>query len=535
MASTYDRSAISLETASAIPKRIIICCDGTWQSATSLDPTKGCESNVTRLCRALAKTGTDRKEPEKVWQQVVFYDAGVGTGDISGFEQKRQGGLGIGLIENVIESYNFIVSNYSAGDQLFFFGFSRGAFTVRSAAGLVGQIGVLKPCYMPFFIKHYNSWINGKDAKGNSLAWSDRGKPFSAYPPWMEFMTENPRCAIKTAKEVPIQVMGVWDTVGSLGVPNLGHIWNYYKSNKEAYQFHDTELNDQILHAYQALALDETRAAFSPAIWKLKKTPFPEFGTEKVAAQQARQYLCQCWFPGAHVNVGGGNSGNADPNKATGDLEQLASISYAWMLDRIRPHLALDEDALDVQFKPFEELAQSASENTKTGTGWRIWDQAVAMKDYWTGTQKPVLTGYARGHIEDSNTLMYKIMASPQDRTPNRYHDQENEYSVERIHPSVYLRQKSKDVNGDAIYRPMALKGWVRIYKEDGMGRGGAKRKGWVWVKYKNNNTEKAEIENWLWEFQISKLPAGKSLEKRLMENSWVKPEQEKIQEGWSS
>ncbi len=91
MAPTYDKTFVSSEV-DAQPKRLVICCDGTWQSATSLDPTKGCSSNVTRLSRVLANAGKDSHGKE--WQQVVYYDAGIGTGDIGDAEKKRQGKSG---------------------------------------------------------------------------------------------------------------------------------------------------------------------------------------------------------------------------------------------------------------------------------------------------------------------------------------------------------------------------------------------------------------------------------------------------------
>jgi uncharacterized protein (DUF2235 family) len=89
MANEIDVTSFVSEEVASHPKRIIVCCDGTWQSSVSLDPKKGIESNVTRLARVLAKAGTDRNG--KVWEQVVYYDAGVGTGDITKFDANRQG------------------------------------------------------------------------------------------------------------------------------------------------------------------------------------------------------------------------------------------------------------------------------------------------------------------------------------------------------------------------------------------------------------------------------------------------------------
>lgn len=246
----YNRTAISEATTKGIPpKRIVVCCDGTWQSATSTDPTKAVESNVARLCRAVAAAGTDRNDPGRVWTQIAYYDAGVGTGDLTDFEKKRQGGLGIGLIENVLEAYNFIVSNYCPGDELFFFGFSRGAFTVRSAAGLVSTIGIIRPCYMQTFIRHYTAWQKFLTEH------QDKNIEMSSYEPWVNFITQNKNVFITQASkgtvekkfrdaEPVVQVIGVWDTVGSLGVPDMGHWLQVWKSDKAPYKFHDVNLND---------------------------------------------------------------------------------------------------------------------------------------------------------------------------------------------------------------------------------------------------------------------------------------------------
>jgi hypothetical protein len=141
------------------------------------------------------------------------------------------------LIENVLEAYNFLANNYRAGDQLFFFGFSRGAYTVRAAAGLVCHLGVLKPAAVPAFMQHYNEYIHTKD---------DPPKPFEEYQPWVDFLGEKKDYFIANKNEVKIQVIGVWETVGSLGVPDLGHWIKWYKSDRKPYQFHDTNLNNRM-------------------------------------------------------------------------------------------------------------------------------------------------------------------------------------------------------------------------------------------------------------------------------------------------
>jgi uncharacterized protein (DUF2235 family) len=131
-------------------KRIIICCNGTWQSSTTNK--ENIPSNVTRLTRYLLKMGRDDQKND--WQQLVYYDAGIGTG-VHAMEAKRQGLTGSGFVGNVIEAYNFIVLNYNPGDKIFCFNFSRGAYTARAVAGLVTDIGIIQPRDMQDFPKLY--------------------------------------------------------------------------------------------------------------------------------------------------------------------------------------------------------------------------------------------------------------------------------------------------------------------------------------------------------------------------------------------
>jgi hypothetical protein len=421
---------------------------------------------------------------------------------------KRIGFLGLGLIENVLEAYNFLANNYRTGDQLFFFGFSRGAYTVRAAAGLVCQLGVLKPAAMPAFMECYNNYIHTKD---------DPPKPFNKYQPWMDFLGQKNDYFIATKNEVTIQVIGVWETVGSLGVPDLGHWVKWYKSDRKPYQFYDTNLNDRILHAYQALGLDERRQSFAPAIWKLQPG--------------ATTKLVQCWFPGSHINIGGGSTRNSGPYP-TGDKEQLAAVTFAWMVDRIRPHLAVSKPALEAQLGDFRRIAALPPKPQ----GWSIWSYAKSF--IWPSTATAVVrkAGYALGDITQSHSIIFWLMAFPVERTPN-FHDKsceslpkaEREYTVEQIHPSVYYRQR---LAGEG-YEPLGLKGWVREKEEEGYGEDGVVRRGWKWILY--GGEEKRERLNEMWEFEIGAFPEGGSLEKRLIEESEAKSIHVETEKVWRS
>jgi uncharacterized protein (DUF2235 family) len=246
------------EVVEAAPKRIILCCDGTSQSSVS--GKHNLPSNITRLARTIAKAG---QEGDKVWQQVVYYDSGVASGSLSMFESARQGATGDGLVVNVLEAYNFVVNNYSPGDKIYCFGFSRGAFTARAIAGMITDLGVMKPDNMQAFAslfaayqkntskynfrktKEYFEW---KAGKGPFVPESQR-ETCDVKIPWYdmgvgEMEYENSRS---------IELVGVFDTVGSLGLADtriLGHV-----SSRQAFEWLNVKWNPCKLPVSKAFVL----------------------------------------------------------------------------------------------------------------------------------------------------------------------------------------------------------------------------------------------------------------------------------------
>ena len=158
--------------------------------------------------------------------------------------------VGSGLDENVCEAYNFLVTNYNEGDEVFFFGFSRGAYTVRAAAGLVCNVGICKPTGMPQFWEMYAMYkaYPGQDLQ--TTPWAKR-LPVGVQPSKftikvkdkdMDFMTESGwSWMANSRRDVDVKVIGVWDTVGSLGYPEIQYVpWT---PDNKAYGFHDTSLH----------------------------------------------------------------------------------------------------------------------------------------------------------------------------------------------------------------------------------------------------------------------------------------------------
>jgi uncharacterized protein (DUF2235 family) len=264
-------------------KRIVICCDGTWNS-----PDKDVEgipiaTNVVKLADAVLPR--DRKRIE----QLVYYDTGVGTRG-SWLKQLYEGATGSGLSRNVLEAYQYLIRNYLPGDELFLMGFSRGAYTVRSLAGLIRNCGILRANALQMVHEAYAIY---------------RSRGPGSHPREKEATLFRRSYAV--SDKTAIKFIGVWDTVGALGNPLL---LNGILSRR--YKFHDTDLSSIVSNAYQALAIDEKRRHFAPALWN--KRPDTE-----------HQTLEQVWFAGVHSNIGGGY-----PSAGLSDL------ALAWMCDKAK-------------------------------------------------------------------------------------------------------------------------------------------------------------------------------------------------------
>lgn len=292
-------------------KRLIVCCDGTWQRITQDVPT-----NVAKL--AFAISGVDDEDPEKDVPQIVYYDSGVGTPFeqtdrswfrrmLSGIKRKRQGAFGGGLEEKIYDAYRFLALNYREGDQIWLFGFSRGAYTARSLAGMIYNSGLV----------HRRNV--GEIARAYELYRSD------LHPDSWECRDFRERMGF----EPDIHFLGCWDTVGMRGVPDLSDDIDLNEKLNSDYRFHDTKLNPKIIHARHACAADEERKAF----------PL----TDMTEHEDRDDQLKQVWFAGPHGGVGGGET----KNEPLSDIPMMwmasearacgLALEYAWLESRLRP------------------------------------------------------------------------------------------------------------------------------------------------------------------------------------------------------
>jgi hypothetical protein len=273
-------------------KRLIVCLDGTWNS-----PDNGHATNVVKIMRAIAPVD------EQGVPQITFYDAGVGA-DGGGVDRIVDGLTGRGLEQNVRDGYRFLAHNWLPGDEIYVFGFSRGAFTARSLCGFIDLFGLLPK----------------RDLHRLRDAWALYQQP-------KEQRAEAACAAIRAlARPVRIKCLGVWDTVGALGVPGQTLQW----ANRR-HRFHDAELSDVVECAFHALAIDEKRGPFGPVLW------------QKRCDQDLPKVVEQVWFPGVHSSIGGGWKDSS-----------LSDLALTWMIRRVQAHsdLAFDEDYVGEELHP---------------------------------------------------------------------------------------------------------------------------------------------------------------------------------------
>lgn len=305
-------------------KRIAIFCDGTWNRSDAAHPT-----NVVRLAQAVKHTADDGIKQE------VFYVMGVGTGRGStrlarGIDTVFGGVMGAGLVENIEDAYRSLVFAYEPGDELYIFGFSRGAYTARSLAGLIRSCGI-----PPRGNVHRIGEAMTRYRSRGDHTHPDDPKSFlfrSDFAPYTATSQEEWNWRLKTRPalcvKLAVNYVGVWDTVGALGVP--GH-WLTARLFNKGHQFHDADLSSMVTCARHGIAIDEHRKTFPPALWS------PKLGDMNKAALGVEKDMTldpgtrddwpyrQEWFPGDHGSVGGG-----------GDRQGLSAFACEWIAEGAR-------------------------------------------------------------------------------------------------------------------------------------------------------------------------------------------------------
>lgn len=269
-----------------MPKKIAVSFDGTWNTPDQNQDDGDESTNVWKLHDAILP------EDKKRGRQDKWYEKGVGT---KWYNKLRGGAFGVGLSKKIQEGYQYLVETFEDGDQIYIFGFSRGAYSARSLVGFIRNAGLLKPEHVKRVSEAYSLYRTRDDGADSENA---------------RFFRE------KFARETTIHFIGVWDTVGALGIPVESFDW----FNKAYYQFHDTELSGIVKNAFHAVAVDEHRKTYQCTLWDPIEKP--------------NQTMEQVWFCGAHANVGGGYANN-----------RLSDVTLRWMMEKAQQQgLNLDQN-----------------------------------------------------------------------------------------------------------------------------------------------------------------------------------------------
>ena len=280
-------------------KNIVVCCDGTGNEYGRHN------TNVVKLYEAVVRNA----------EQVAFYDPGVGTFSSFGRTLGRRVGIllgkmfGAGLQQNVEDAYRYLMDRYDPSDKLFLFGFSRGAYTVRALAGMLHRCGLLQKGsvnLIPYASRIYNDRTRHRIAAKFKLAFCHECSP---------------------------HLIGVWDTVGSMG-------WFWGR------KFFDTTLNPAIRYGYHAVSIDERRRKFPVSLW---------------CPAGKGQTIEQVWFPGVHSDVGGWYRESG-----------LSDVALEWMLAKA------EAQGLHLKAGWRKRLAPDPLgpiHNSRTGL-WRLWRPA---------------------------------------------------------------------------------------------------------------------------------------------------------------
>ena len=322
-----------------LPRRLVLCLDGTWNKRDS-------GTNVYHLSN-LVLEGKIKPTPPKTdtWIQMVYYEEGVGTAVL---DHATGGAFGIGLSQNVREAYDWLVERYRDGDEVYIFGFSRGAFTARSLVGMIALCGLL---HRGAPLSPEQLWARYKKLGGR---WPVRATNAREVTKWWRFgrkeeqlrdlkdfspapwdrrneeelnkpKTETEELLCKWSRRIPITCLAVFDTVGSMGVEALAIPW----LREKRAQFHNTDRIYVVKNGFHALAIDEYRPNFSHI--PVQRPTFYDFKQNQ--PERSWGVMTQRWFIGAHSNIGGGSVNDT-----------LAQLPLQWFINEC--------EKLGLRFKP---------------------------------------------------------------------------------------------------------------------------------------------------------------------------------------
>ena len=372
-------------------KNIVLCTDGTWNGPGAKDKSGTLTpSNVQKLFERLAGTQPlqasqseaeiEYKDQDGNLLQVAKYIHGVG--DSSNVLTKlAEGSTGEGLLARLVRGYTFISRTYQPGDRIYLIGFSRGAYTARALAGLIVKMGLLDWSKMRLgtgndsvaYAAGMTAWAefrnNSKAADAPGFIQQINDFVFSAKAQLLSGLAHDP--AVSYIGGIKIEAIGVWDTVGALGIPLFTQEDG---TRPDLFKFIDTALSKDVSYGFHGLAVDEAREDFTPTFW------------------DKRDNVKQVLFPGAHGDVGGGYP----PSNAYGGYESgLSDGALQWML--------YEMDTIGVLFKPYADLAPNPA-----GVAHQPWRELVYQLRSLIPRQFPQHHGFLVSH-----TLLKRMASGP--------------------------------------------------------------------------------------------------------------------------
>jgi uncharacterized protein (DUF2235 family) len=289
-------------TKPAPKKRLALFLDGTLKKVEN-------NTNVSRLHSLCSPKSADGSE------QLPYYHPGV-TG-LLGLLYGRH------LSRNIRCAYEWLIDHYNPGDEIFIFGFSRGAYTARSLTGYIAKCGLLKRG-APLGVNQLYNRYRRPDARTiwNLIESRNAGT--------LGQTTPEEKSMLEYSQPIHIKFVGVWETVGTLGIPRF----DIRFISRSTLDFHDTGLRRPMENGFHALAIDEHRRQFPPTLWTVRR---PKDSNVRIAEPRPLTSVEQRWFVGSHDNIGGGRKN--DP---------LANIPLRWIMKKASLHgLAFRNDVVD--------------------------------------------------------------------------------------------------------------------------------------------------------------------------------------------
>ena len=334
-------------------KNIVLCLDGTWNGPNSKDKDGNqTPTNVQKLFEALSGSGVLAPTDEEKEFALAAADGAAkgqvgkyinGVGDTSNvLAHAVEGAVGLGLVARVIRGYTYLSRVYEPGDNVFILGFSRGAYTARALAGFVTRQGLLDWKAMNLDAASQESYSAGLAAwqQYKKAIYKNKGSVLQDLSEVVSDLRDrfdlglHPAPKLQFVADVGITAVGVWDTVGALGIPDIEEK-DGSAVRVDVFEFCDSVLNANVAHGFHAVAIDEQRVDFTPTLW------------------DARDGVIQVLFPGAHADIGGGY-----PSAESG----LSNAGLAWMARQIASVGAQfdqmpagEADAMAIQHQPWAD------------------------------------------------------------------------------------------------------------------------------------------------------------------------------------